>query len=109
MKFISITLALLISGFVFSSEPPPIVQEWNQSIENYQAYIVLKNYEKAISEAEKLLNIDPSSNEAIFYIQYAYNKSTLKVPAWISSESRFTETPEGNFYKLLASELVRKN
>ncbi len=109
MKFIAITLMLLISGIVFSHEPPPITLAWKKSIENYQTYIVLKDYKKAIAEAERLLNIDPSSNEAIFYIRYAYNKSNLKMPAWVSSEIRFTELPEGKFYKLLASELDETN
>lgn len=66
MKIIAITLALLISGFVYSHESSPIVLEWNKTIDNYQSYIVLKDYKKAVAEAEKLLNIDPSSNEAIF-------------------------------------------
>ena len=105
MNIIAITLAMLISGVVYSHESTPIVLEWNKTIENYQSYIVLKDYKKAIVEAEKLLNIDPSSNEAIFYIWYAYNKSSLKMPLWVSSEIKFTELPEGKFYKLLASEL----
>ncbi len=109
MKIIAITLALLISGLVYSHESSPIILEWNKTIENYQSYIVLKDYRKAIAEAEKLLNIDPSSNEAIFYIRYAYNKSSLKMPAWVSSEIKFTELPEGKFYKLLASELDETN
>jgi tetratricopeptide (TPR) repeat protein len=78
MKVIAITLMLLFSGNVFSHETSPITLEWKKSIENYQAYIVLKDYQKAIAEAEMLLNIDPSSNEAIFYIRYAYNKSSIK-------------------------------
>ena len=109
MKIIAFTLGLLISGFVYSHESSPVVLEWNKTIENYQSHIVLKDYKKAIAEAEKLLNIDPSSNEAIFYIRYAYNKSSLKMPTWVSSEIKFTELPEGKFYKLLASELGETN
>jgi len=109
MKIIAITSSLLVSGFVYSHESSPIVLEWDKTIENYQSHIVLKDYKKAIAEAEKLLNIDPSSNEAIFYIRYAYNKSNLKVPTWVSSEIKFTELPEGKFYKLLASVLDETN
>ena len=109
MKIISIALMLLISGFVFSHEPPPIVQEWRKSIENYQTYIVLKDYDKAIAETEKLLGIDPSDNEAKFYLRYAYSKSNKKTPSWLNEEGRFTELPEGKFYKMLASELEKTN
>ncbi|MEH6448474.1 MAG: hypothetical protein V7765_07375 [Oleispira sp.] len=109
MKVIVITLMLLFSRSIFAHETSPITLEWKKSIENYQIYIVLKDYQKAIAEAEKLLNIEPSSNEAIFYIRYAYNKSSLKMPAWVRSEINFTELPEGQFYQLLASELDETN
>ncbi len=95
---------LLLSGFVLSHEPPLIVQEWRKSIDNYQAYIVLKEYDKAITEAEKLLGIDPSNNEAKFYLRYAYSQSKKKTPSWLNEDSMFTEFTEGEFYKILASE-----
>lgn len=100
---------LIISGLVFSHEPPPIVKEWRKSIENFQTYIVLKDYDKAIAEAKKLLDIDPSDNEAIFYLRYAYIKSKKTIPSWLNEEGRFTELPEGTFYKMLASELEETN
>lgn len=109
MKIISVTLILIFSNFAFSYEVPPIVQEWKKIKENYQAYMVSRKYDKAIFEATKLLGIDPSDDEAKFYLRYAYFKSQKELPSWLYKEGRFTTKTEGNFYKELASELEQSN
>ena len=84
---------------------PPIVQEWRKIKESYQAYMVSKNYDKAITQATKLLGIEPSNDEANFYLRDAYFKSKKELPSWLNEEGGFTRKTEGNFYKELASEL----
>jgi len=95
----------MLSSHAFSYEIPPIVQEWRNIKGNYQAYMVSKNYDKAITEAKKLLGIDPSNDEAKFYLRYAYLKSKKELPSWLNEEGDFTRKIEGRFYKKLVSEL----
>jgi hypothetical protein len=109
MKIISAIFILMFSNFSFSYEMPPIVQEWRRLKGNYQTYMVSKNYDKAITEAKKLLGIDPSNDEAKFYLRYAYLKSKKELPSWLNEEGGFTRKTEGSFYKKLASELEQSN
>ena len=87
-------MILIFSSFAFSYEIPPIVQEWRKIKENYQVYMVSRNYDQAISEASKLLGIDPSNDEAIFYFRYAYFKSNKELPSWVNKEGSFTTKAE---------------
>lgn len=109
MKIIAFSLTLIFSSFSFSYEMPPIVQEWRKIKGDYQAHMVSRNYEKAISEATKLLAIDPSNDEAKFYLRYAYLKSNKELPSWVDIEGSFTTKTEGDFYKKLFSELEQSN
>ena len=109
MKIIAVSLILIFSSFAFSYEIPPIVQEWRKIKENYQAHMVSRNYDKAISEATRLLGIDPSNDEAKFYLRYAYLKSNKELPPWVNKEGSFTTKTEGDFYKKLSSELEQSN
>ena len=109
MKITSVCLILIFSSFAFSYEMPPIVQEWRKIKENYQAHMVSRNYDQAISEASKLLGIDPSNDEAKFYLRYAYFKSNKELPSWVNKEGSFTTKTEGAFYKSLSSELKQSN
>lgn len=102
-------MILIFSSFAFSYEMPPIVQEWRKIKENYQTHMVSRNYDQAISEASKLLGIDPSNDEAKFYLRYAYFKSNKKLPSWVNKEGSFTTKTEGAFYKRLSSELKQSN
>jgi len=105
MKIISAIFVLMFSNFSFSYEVPPIVQEWRKTKESYQACMVSKKYDRAITEAKKLLGIDPSNDEAKFYLRYAYLKSKKELPSWLNEEGDFTRKIEGRFYKKLVSEL----
>ena len=109
MKIIAASLTLIFSSFAFSYEIPPIVQEWRKTKESYQAHMVSRHYEKAISEARKLLGIDPSNDEAKFYLRYAYLKSNKELPSWVNKEGSFTKKTEGDFYRKLSSELEQSN
>jgi len=109
MKIIAVSLILVFSSFAFSYEITPIVQEWRKIKENYQTYMVSRNYDNAISEATKLLGIDPSNDEAKFYLRYAYLKSNKELPSWVNIEGSFTTKTEGDFYKKLSSELEQSN
>ncbi|EAT13676.1 hypothetical protein HF888_09570 [Bermanella marisrubri] len=68
MKIISTFLILVFSSSAFSYEIPSIVEEWIEIKASYQAYMVSRNYDKAITQATKLLSIDPSNDEAKFYL-----------------------------------------
>lgn len=109
MKIISVSLIFIFSNFAIAYEIPPIVQEWRKIKENYQTYMVSRNYEKAISEVTKLLGIDPSNDEAKFYLRYAYFKPNKGLPSWVNKEGSFTTKTEGAFYNKLSSELERSN
>ncbi|WP_193166053.1 hypothetical protein [Microbulbifer hainanensis] len=101
-----INFAIIFPAFSFANEIPDISKEWNNRVERFQEYLVSNNCSEAIQESETLLEIDPASTEAMFYLYYASKKCGSELPEWLGKPSSWPNgSVEDRYYIDLAQAL----
>ncbi|MBB5213119.1 hypothetical protein [Microbulbifer hydrolyticus] len=108
-----IILSLIVPVFSFAHELPDISKEWNHRVEKFQEYVVSNNCSDAIEESKVLLEIDPASTEAMFYLYYSSKKCGSELPEWLGEPSSWPNgAVEERYYiglaQTLGSEKVNK-
>ncbi|WP_226662111.1 hypothetical protein [Microbulbifer aggregans] len=88
-----INVALIFPAFSFAHEIPDISNEWNHRVEKFQEHLVSNKCSGAIQESKTLLEIDPASTEAMFYLYYSSKKCGSELPEWLGKP---TSWPNGS-------------
>lgn len=104
INFIFIALYFICFGI----QANDIEMQWDRLGQTYKELMTNSQYAQATSIAEEMLSIDPSSNEARFYLIYASHKSGARLPQWMLDEPWSEGDATEQFYRLLSQDFIDK-
>ena len=108
VKIITIVFSFILLASSLCHAEPEITTKWKGLVEQYKSHIVNSEWERAIKTAETLVDMDPSSSEAMFYLVYAYKKFGRTPPSWVRKPSEWAYgTVDDRFYRELAKEITK--